>query len=90
MQGVSKKVKQISNEEVWAATQTMENGKAVSPDNTPVDVWKCLRYLAMSLLSNMFNKILDGKNMRQWWRKSTLTAVFKIKVTSKTAVIIKG
>ena len=42
VEGVSKSVKQISKEEVWAAIQKMQNGKAVGPDDIPVKAWKCL------------------------------------------------
>ena len=32
-------------------------------------------YLAVSLSSNFFNKILDGKNMPEEWRKRTLIPI---------------
>ena len=63
VKGVFKKMKQTSKEEVWAAIKKMENGKAVGPDDISVEARKCLKYLAVSLLSNMFNEILDGKNI---------------------------
>ena len=35
-------VESISKEEVRENMQMMKNGKAVGPDDIPVEVWKCL------------------------------------------------
>ena len=44
---VNLEVESVSKEEVMENMQRMKNGKAVGPDDIPVEVWKCLgvRYL---------------------------------------------
>ena len=37
---VNQEVERISKEEVWENTKRMKNGKAVCPDDIPVDVCK--------------------------------------------------
>ena len=38
VEDASKTAKPISKEEVWAAIQKLKNGKAVAPDDIPVEV----------------------------------------------------
>ncbi|KAK3515599.1 hypothetical protein QTP70_024608 [Hemibagrus guttatus] len=37
----------------------MKSGKAVGPDDIPVEVWKCLGEAAVEFLANLFNRVLE-------------------------------
>ena len=53
---VNQGVQQISAEEVRAAMNRMKTGKAVGPDNIPVEAWKCLGELAIYFLLDCSTK----------------------------------
>ncbi|KAK3532216.1 hypothetical protein QTP86_009486 [Hemibagrus guttatus] len=38
----------------------MKSGKAVGPDDIPVEVWKCLGEAAVEFLANLFNRVLEN------------------------------
>ncbi|KAK3574509.1 hypothetical protein QTP86_008554 [Hemibagrus guttatus] len=38
----------------------MKSGKAVGPDNVPVEVWKCLGEAAVESLTSLFNRVLEN------------------------------
>ena len=59
---VNQEVQQISAE-VRAAMNRMKTGKAVGPDDIPVEAWKCLGELAIDFLTRLSNKILEDKRM---------------------------
>ena len=44
-------VEKISKEEVRENMKRMKNGKAVGPDDIPVEVWKCLGEIALEFLT---------------------------------------
>ena len=85
---VSQEVKQISKKEDWTAIRKMKIGKGVGPD-IPVKLWKCLGYLAVNLLSEMFDDLLEGKNAARM-EISTLITIFKKRLMCKIAIIIAG
>ena len=45
----------VSKEEVRENMQRMKNGKAVGPDDIPVEVWTCLVESALKLLTKLYN-----------------------------------
>ena len=55
---VNQEVQQISAE-VRAAINRMKTGKAVGPDDIPIEAWKCLGELVIDFLTRLFNKILE-------------------------------
>ncbi len=59
--------------------QKMKNGKAVVPDDIPIEIWKCLDKVGIMWLTNLFNIIMKNKKMPNQWRKSTLIRLFKNK-----------
>ena len=69
----------ISKDEVRSSIQGMKNGKALGPDDIPVEVWKCLGDLATEFLANLYNRILGGEPMPDDWRKSILVLLYKNK-----------
>ncbi|KAK3521199.1 hypothetical protein QTP70_000483 [Hemibagrus guttatus] len=56
----------------------MKSGKAVGPDDIPVEVWKCLGEAAVEFLASLFNRILESEKMPEEWR-SVLVPIFKNK-----------
>ncbi|KAK3533116.1 hypothetical protein QTP70_007304 [Hemibagrus guttatus] len=57
----------------------MKSGKAVGPDDIPVEVWKCLGEAAVEFLASLFNRVLESKRMPEEWRRSVLVPIFKNK-----------
>ncbi|XP_061647396.1 uncharacterized protein LOC133486382 [Phyllopteryx taeniolatus] len=67
---VDQEVAMISKGEVRKASKRMKNGKAVGPDDIPVEVWKHLGEVAVEFLTSLFNRILAREKMPEEWRKS--------------------
>ncbi|KAK3550114.1 hypothetical protein QTP86_020669 [Hemibagrus guttatus] len=57
----------------------MKSGKAVGPDDIPVEVWKCLGEAAVEFLASLFNRVLESEKMPEEWRRSVLVPIFKNK-----------
>jgi hypothetical protein len=72
-------VESVSNEEVRNAMRKMKKGKAVGPDQIPVEAWRCMGEMAVGWFTKIFNDILKGDSMPEEWRKSLLIPVFKNK-----------
>ena len=72
-------VHRITEDEVRRALKRMKNGKAVGPDDIPVEAWICLGDMAVRFLTRLFNRILEGERMPEEWRKSILVPIFKNK-----------
>ncbi|MCJ8749343.1 hypothetical protein PDJAM_G00175160 [Pangasius djambal] len=76
---VEQKVDKIRKDEVRKAFKRMKNGKAVGPDDIPVEVWKCLGEAAVEFLTSLFNRVLESEKMPEEWRSSVLVLIFKNK-----------
>ena len=76
---VDQEVAMVSKDEVRRALKRMKRGKALGPDDIPVEVWKCLGEVAVEFLTGLFNRILDGEKMPEEWRRSVLVPIFKNK-----------
>ncbi|KAK3535012.1 hypothetical protein QTP70_001970 [Hemibagrus guttatus] len=76
---VEQKVDKIRKDEVRKALKRMKSGKAVGPDDIPVEVWKCLGEAAVEFLASLFNRVLESENMPEEWRRSVLMPIFKNK-----------
>ncbi|KAK3510389.1 hypothetical protein QTP70_005861 [Hemibagrus guttatus] len=57
---VEQKVDKIRKDEVRKALMRTKSGKAVGPDNIPVEVWKCLGEAAVEFLASLFNRVLEN------------------------------
>ncbi|KAK3553015.1 hypothetical protein QTP86_031159, partial [Hemibagrus guttatus] len=75
---VEQKVDKIRKDEVRKALKRMKSGKAVGPDDIPVEVWKCLGEAAVEFLTSLFNRVLESERMPDEWR-SVLVPIFKNK-----------
>ncbi|KAK3518433.1 hypothetical protein QTP70_000665 [Hemibagrus guttatus] len=67
---VQQKVDKIRKDEVRKALKRMKSGKAVGPDNIPVEVWKCLGEAAVEFLTSLFNRVLESEKMPEEWRRN--------------------
>ena len=76
---VNKEVNCVSRE-VKNALRKMKKGKAVGPDELPVEVWKWIGEIRMNFLTRRFNRLLMGKRMPEEWRRSVLIPIYKNKV----------
>ncbi|KAK3536896.1 hypothetical protein QTP86_027088, partial [Hemibagrus guttatus] len=76
---VEQKVDKIRMDEVRKALKRMKSGKAVGPDDIPVEVWKCLGEAAVEFLASLFNRVLESERMPEEWRRSVLVPIFKNK-----------
>ena len=62
----------ISKSKVKEALNRMKSSKIVSPNEIPIEVWRCLREMGVRWLTNLFNKIWLTEKMPNEWRKSCL------------------
>ncbi|KAK3517581.1 hypothetical protein QTP70_012568 [Hemibagrus guttatus] len=76
---VEQKVDKIRKDEVRKALKRMKSGKAVGPDDIPVEVCKCLGEAAVEFLASLFNRVLESERMPEEWRRSVLVPIFKNK-----------
>ncbi|KAK3542950.1 hypothetical protein QTP70_007292 [Hemibagrus guttatus] len=76
---VEQKGDKIRKDEVRKALKRMKSGKAVGPDDIPVEVWKCLGEAAVEFLASLFNRVLESERMPEEWRRSVLVPIFKNK-----------
>ncbi|KAK3545667.1 hypothetical protein QTP70_009550 [Hemibagrus guttatus] len=76
---VEQKVDKIRKDEVRKALKKMKSGKAVGPNDIPVEVWKCLGEAAVEFLASLFNRALESERMPEEWRRSVLVPIFKNK-----------
>ncbi|KAK3524762.1 hypothetical protein QTP86_002705 [Hemibagrus guttatus] len=57
---VEQKVDKVRKDEVGKVLKRMKSGKAVGPDDIPVEVWKCLGEAAVEFLTSLFNRVLEN------------------------------
>jgi hypothetical protein len=56
-------VRRIQESEVKEALKKMKTGKALGPDDTPIEVWSCLGDIAIVWLTKLFNTIFRSNKM---------------------------
>ena len=76
---VNEEVNCVSREEVKNALRRMKKGKAVGPDELPVEVWECMREMGIKFLTRLFNRLLMGERMPEEWKRSVLIPIYKNK-----------
>ena len=58
---VKEEVNCVNREEVKNALRRMKKGKAVGPDELPVEVWNCMGEMGIEFLTRLFNRLLMGE-----------------------------
>jgi len=56
-------VRRIQESEVKEALKRMKVGKALGPDNIPIEVWRCLGDVAIAWLTRLFNSIFRSNKI---------------------------
>ena len=62
---VSEEINCVSREEAKNALRRMKKGKAVGPDELPVEIWKCMGKMGIKFLTRLFNRLLLGERMSE-------------------------
>ena len=76
---VNLEVERISKEEVRENMKRMKNGKAVGPDDIPVEVWKSIGEIALEFLTKLYKRTMESERMPEECRDSVLIPIFKNK-----------
>ena len=87
---VNGEIQRITEDEVRTAMKKMKNGKAVGPDDIPVEAWRSLGDMAVRFLTRLFNRILEGERMPEEWRRSVLIPIFKNKGDAQNCSNYRG
>jgi hypothetical protein len=59
-------------------------GDALSANDIPIEVWRCLEYMAILWLTKVSNHTFWSNKMHKEWKRSTLEYLFfRIKKKSK-------
>ena len=87
---VNLEVESIGKEEVRENMQRKKYGKAVGPDDIPVEVWKCLGGSALMFLTKLYNRTMESGRMPEQWRDSVLIPIFKNKGDVQSCIIYRG
>jgi hypothetical protein len=72
------------------AFKKMKIGKALGPDDIPIEVWRCLGDIAIVRLTKLFNIIFRSNKMSDEWRRSILILIFKNKEDIQSYTNYKG
>ena len=83
---INEEVNCVSRNEVKNALRRIKKGKAVGPDELPVEVWKCMEKIGIEFLTRLFNRLLMGEWMPKEWRRSVLIPIYK-KLKLKLSVL---
>lgn len=83
-------VRRIQKSEVKAALTRMKGGKALGPDNIPIEVWRCLGDIGVVWLTKLFNNIFRTNKMPDEWRRSILVPIFKNKGDIQSCTNYRG
>jgi hypothetical protein len=51
----------------------MKGGKALGPDDVPIEVWRCLGNMAIVWLTKLFNQFFWSNKMPEEWRSILVT-----------------
>ena len=65
---VSSHVQRITKDKVKAAMKRMKHGKAVGPDDIPIEAWKTLGDIGVNFPTKLFNQILETEEMPDEWK----------------------
>jgi hypothetical protein len=83
-------VHRIQEFEVKDALKRMKRGKAMGPDEIPIEVWRSLGDVAIVWLTKLFNPIFRSNKMPDEWRRSILVPIFKNKGDVQSCTSYRG
>ena len=76
VEAVSGDVQQIRKEDISSAMRK-KIGKALGPDEVPVECWKCLGETAVEVLTKFFYRFLKVETVPNEWRSTLIPFVKK-------------
>ena len=76
---VNEEVNFFSREEVKNALRRKKKGKAVGPDELPVEVWKCMGEMGDRVFDQTVQQTVNVQWMPEEWRRSELIPIYKNK-----------
>ena len=65
-------IREITSTEIELALRNLKNGKAIGPDNLPIEVLKSLERTGVNFLKEALNKITEEEKITDIWRKSII------------------
>ena len=74
----------LGEEEVRKALSKMKKGKAVGPDDIPVEAWRALEGKGVTWLTEILCRVMASEKMPDEWRHSTLIPIYKNKGISRS------
>ena len=80
----------ITTKEVSNALKEMGRAKVVSPDNIPIEVWRCLGEEGIQWLTNLFNVNWSTRRCPRNGGAVHLSRYIKTKAMHKCVAIIEG
>ena len=80
---VNEEVNCVSRKEVRNALKKMKKGKAVGPDELPVEVLEYMREMGIKFLTRLFNSLLMGERMQKNGKGVCLSQSIKTKETNR-------
>jgi hypothetical protein len=83
-------VRRIQESEVKEALKKMKIGKALGPDDIPIEIWRCFGDIAIMWLTKLFNIIFRSNKMPDEWRRSILVSIFKNKEDIQSCTNCRG
>jgi hypothetical protein len=83
-------VHRIQESEVKDALKRMKGGKAMGPDEIPIEVWRSLGDVVIVWLTKLFNPIFQSNKMPDEWRRSILVPIFKNKGDVQSCTSYRG
>jgi hypothetical protein len=69
----------IQESGVKDAVKRMKGGKAMGPNEIPIEVWRSLEDVVIVWLTKLFNLIFQSNKMSDEWMQSILVPIFKDK-----------
>ena len=87
---VNEEVNCVSSKEVKNALRRMKKGKAVGPDELPIEVWKCMKEMGIKCLIRLFNRLLMGERMPEEWRRSVFIPIYENKGDTQCCGTYRG
>ncbi|XP_068210309.1 uncharacterized protein [Palaemon carinicauda] len=72
-------VSDIDRVKIRVALRKMKKGKATGPNESPVEVWKCLGEFGGDMLWYLMKKIHQKEKMSRMWRNNFIMSIFEEK-----------
>ena len=87
---INEEVNCVSGEEVKNALRRMKKGKAIGPNELPVEVWKCMKKMGIKFLTRLFNRLLMSERMPEEWKRSVFIPIYKNKGDAQCSENYRG